>query len=329
MKKEKNKDLLLLNNSDLNISNYDKELDYDSLEGIISAKRNYNRAQSENDTMGMAKANAYANSIRRQGGGYTGGDDGSAYYLTSGTTAKSRPEYKSPYSDRINALYDKITNREKFSYNVDSDPLYQLYKRVYEQAGSDAYNRALATGASRTGGIPGTNAYSSAAQAKARYNAMLAQKATDMYNDAYDKYISEGKEMRSNLDTLRGMEDDSYSKYRDAVSDYEYDKEADYKRYRDEAQDLADAVKYDVNTAYQKSRDEISDHHWAAEQQYKRESEERALDYQRERDAAEDARWKAQTDTEKYNTLAKLIQSVYNKSNIGVDIDAIKALLGI
>ena len=123
------KEVLLLNNKDLNISDFDKNLSYDALSGIISAKRSYEKAKNSNDSVGMAKANAYANSIRKQHGGYTGGDDGSAYY-TIGTTKRKKPEYTNKYSDEIDDLYNKIKNRKEFSYNPESDPMYILYKKV-------------------------------------------------------------------------------------------------------------------------------------------------------------------------------------------------------
>lgn len=311
------KEVLLLNNKDLNISDFDKSLSYDALSGIISAKRSYEKAKSSNDSVGMAKANAYANSIRKQHGGYTGGDDGSAYY-TIGTTKRKKPEYTNKYSDEIDDLYNKIKNRKEFSYNPESDPMYQLYKKVYQQFGETAYERALSENAARTGGIASTNAVTAANQAEAYYKTQLAEKAMDLYKSAYSKYISEGDEMRSDLNLLANAEDRAYKRYRDDMSDYEFGTKMDYETMRDIENDIKEDVRYAAERAYEKQRDAIRDSQWKEE-----------MLYQRDKDAIESSQWQSQNEIDRYNALAKLIQSVYNKSNIGVNVDALRHLLGI
>lgn len=314
----KNKETLIKQNSDLNISDFDKELNYDALKGIVSAKRNYNKAKDSGDKVGMAKANAYANNIRRQSGSYIGGDDGSAYYPVQSAKKKERPEYKSDYSEEIDRLYEKISKRDDFSYDIDTDPLFALYKKVYAQAGDHAYERALASAAAKTGGIANTNAISAAAQAKAYYNSQLAGKATDMYNDAYEKYNDQTKEMYNQLNMLKSLESDNYEKYLDEAKAFESDRAYDYEKYVDDEKSLIDGIRYDVETAYQKSRDDEKDRQWQSE-----------FDYRALRDAISDEQWQTKADTDRYNVVARLIQSVYNKSNIGVNIDRIMRILGL
>ena len=332
----KNKNELLTNNSDLNFSEFDKQLSYDALQGIVSAKRNYNKAKAENDSLGMAKANAYANSIRKVNGGYTGGDDGSAYYPASSYKKTERPEYENNYSDEIDRIYEAISDRDDFSYDADSDPVFALYKKVYEQAGDLAYERALASNAARTGGMANTNAISAASQAKAYYNSLLAQKAADMYNDAYEKYNDETESLYNQLDMLRSLEHDDYEKYLGDTEAFEKDRAFDYNIYIDSEKALMDEIRYVVENDYQKSRDDIADAKWQTELDYQKQRDyaddfkwQSEMDYKRERDAAEDSKWHMENITDNYGVLAKLFNSVYGKDGTVMDIQTLMTMLGI
>ena len=44
----------------------------------------------------------------------------------------SKPSYTSQYNNKIDQLLNQILNREDFSYNAESDPLYQQYREQYE-----------------------------------------------------------------------------------------------------------------------------------------------------------------------------------------------------
>lgn len=364
--KNKNKDKLIAQNSDLSISEFDKELSYDALRGIISAKRNYNKSQEQGDTLGMAKANAYANSIRRQSGSYTGGDDGSGYYFTQNIKNKERPVYKSSYADEIDEIYDEIADRDKFTYDIDSDPLFTLYKRIYEQAGDMAYRRVLAEKSAKTGGMANTNAISAASQAKAYYNNQLAQKATDMYNDAYNKYTDETENLYKKLGTLRDLESDEYEKYINDSSAFESDRAFEYTKFSDMEKSLEDDIRYQVETAYRKSRDDVADSQWLAEQAYAKERDRIAdeqwlseqeykklrdktadeqwqseMEYKKQQDAisnslsassaaarsaqikSNDEKWRAQNKLDRFNVIARLVDSIYGEDNEGVEIDEV------
>lgn len=56
-------------------------------------------------------------------------------YQRSGTSPYTgnggKPGYSSRYSSQIDALLDSVLNREGFSYDVESDPLYQQYRKQY------------------------------------------------------------------------------------------------------------------------------------------------------------------------------------------------------
>ncbi len=311
------------------LSEYDERLSTKAKEGIRSAKADYDRARAAGDTVGMAKANAAANRIRKQYGGYEGGSDGNSYYPVKTLNTAKRPSYTESYAEPAEKLRDKILTRDEFSFDPESDPMYKLYKKVYTQAGNDAYDRALANGAVKTGGIVNTNAVTAATQAQGYYGTLLADKATELYDRAYHRYLDSVKGDYDKLDMLKDADYTAYARYRDAVDDYESDRSYNYNAYRDDYKDSQDMINEAVDMAYKRSRDAAEDARW-----------QREFDYARERDAVADRlseqklvsdrqKWQEQSENDRYAALAKLIQSVYNKSNIGVNINTIMDLLGM
>ena len=299
---EKKKGYLLAENNDLNISEDDKALNYNALKGIISAKRDYAEAQKENNKAGMARANRKAESIRRNFG-YSGGENGDGYY------ADTKPQkYQSAYKDKIDSLYNKIMGKDEFSYNAEDDPLYKIYKQLYQKAGEDAYDRALVKNSFRTGGIAGSSAVAAATQAQAYYNTQLANKIPELYDRAYQKYWDEIKGDMSAIASLEKSDAADYEKYSDTLDEYyanrKYYDDADnaeidraYNAQRDEIADSQWQSEYDnmiEQFNYDKMRDEIADSQWQSE-----------FDYNRARDAEKDQQWQTEFEYNKARDAVK------------------------
>ena len=346
------------------LSIYDEKLSDIAKEGIRSAKQSYEAAKKNNDTVSMARANANANNIRRIYGGYTGGDDGSAFYPVN-NKEKTKPTYKSQYEGLIKNTQNKIINKPAFSYDPDTDPAFILYKKIYTQMGNDAYDRALSQNAIKTGGIVNTNAMTSAMLAKNAYNAELAKAATQLYNNAYKEYKDSLDYEYDKLKMLNDYETSDYSKYKDTLSDFNAERDFDYQKYKDETANYLDELKYASEFAYQKQQDAIQNQRLDNQFDYQKQQDaiqnqrqDKEFEYQKNQDSIENKRlndqfeyqkskdakqlefdnkklntetekWKKQSEIDKYNALARLIQSVYNKSNIGVNIQKIKNVMGI
>lgn len=278
----KNKKATLLNdNSDLKISKQDMALDYDALAGIISAKRDYKEAEKNKDYVSMTKANQKAEAIRRNFG-YEGGLNGAGYYKIKKTS-----DYTSKYQDEIDKLYQNILTKEEFTYDAEKDPIYQAYKKIYTEAGEDAYDRALAQNSFRTGGIANTSAISAATQAQAHYNAKLSELIPKLYTDAYDKYTDSIKAEYDKIDMLKEADKTDYDRYLKSLNEYYTDREY-----------YANQDNIELERAYQKMRDEASEKMWQADYDFKVAKDARdtlqrqaELDYQKERDAIKDEQW--------------------------------------
>ena len=335
------------------LSEYDENLSDIAKAGIKSAKSDYQKAKQSGDTVGMAKANAMANNIRKQYGGYTGGDDGSSFYPVKQQNNISKPSFNSGYDSKIKNLEKRIMSRDDFSYNPEHDPVYQLYKKVYTQMGNDAYDRALAQKSIKTGGIVNTDAVTSAVIAQNVYNTHLADKATELYNSAYQKYKDSVKEDYDILNMLRNANNTDYNRFVDSMDNFFKERDFEYKKYNDELDLYNDEVNRAVDIAtkqkeddreyekwltefnYQKYQDDEKSKRWQAEYELDKLDSDRNYELKSKANAynyaklgSDTEKWKAQLELDKYNTLAKLIKSVYDTDEI-VDIEELKDMLGL
>lgn len=134
------------------------------------------------------------------------------------------PSFNSDYDSTIAELYSKIVNREPFSYNAASDPMYGQYKESYTQMGKQAMRDTMGQAAALTGGYG--NSYGQAV-GQQQYNAYL-QRLNDvlpeLYGMAYDRYNDEGNVLNTQLSLANAMRDTEYGQFRDAVGDDQYNK---------------------------------------------------------------------------------------------------------
>lgn len=138
--------------------------------GLIDAKVRWNRAKTAAE---RAKYNQQAEAIRSLYGGYLGGDDGFGY-----TPVDSPNDYVAP-------------EKPTFSYDLESDPVWQAYKKQYTREGQRATQDALGTTAASTGGIPSSYATAAATQAGDYYAAQMTDKVPELYQQAYNRYLNE------------------------------------------------------------------------------------------------------------------------------------------
>lgn len=131
----------------------------------------------------------------------------------------SKPgEYQGAYDQQLKDIYDKIMNREKFSYDLAGDPLWQQYKDQYTQQGRMAMTDTMGQAANLTGGYG--NSYSQAV-GQQQYNAYMQQLAAvmpELYDRARDAYDAEGNRMLKEYQLTGDLAADDYSKYQDAYN---------------------------------------------------------------------------------------------------------------
>lgn len=170
------------------------------------------------------------------------------------------PTWSDPYSDRIDAMLNQILNRPSFSYDAESDPIYQQYAKTYMREGERAMNDTLDAAAS---GANGMNSYalSAAQQAQNYYGAQLGDKIPELYQLAYQMYLQDIDNQVRDLGLLQGLSDTEYGRYRDQMSDYYADRDFSYGAYRDQMGDFQWEQSFDYN-AYQDANEDAYNRAW-------------------------------------------------------------------
>lgn len=241
-----------------------------------------------------ALANAGAESIRKNYGNYTGGSDGSKYYLTepspqtfnyqqpgisaggtqSSATAQTS-EFKNPYADQTKAALDKVmnqqawenpysdqqkaamdavTNREAFSYDPNQDVAWQNARKQYLREADRAQQDMMGQAAGLTGGMPSTAAMTAASQAGDYYRGQLNDRMADYQNAAYDRYLNDANLDFNTLDAINNMSDSDYQKYWDSIG-LGFDQLSAVNNLRQQARDEFDT---DRNFKYNQWTDELA-----------------------------------------------------------------------
>lgn len=148
---------------------------------------------------------------------------------------------KTSYSDQITNLMSQISGREKFSYDVDNDPLFQQALASAMNSGKSAMQDTIGQASALTGGYGSSYATSAGNQA---YNAFIEDAYNNLpeyYQMALDAYNSEGEELYRQLDMYNTADATEYNRLLTA-----YDATG---TYRDRL----------YNEAYQQFRDNKSD----------------------------------------------------------------------
>ena len=146
----------------------------------------------------------------------------------------SKPgDYVSKYGDQIQALLDKILNRDPFKYDFNADPMYQMYKDRYLQQGRMAMQDTMGDAAALTGGYGNSYAATAGQQAYQSYLQGLNDRIPDLRDFAYNAWLNEGDRMNSHLSILQGLDESDYARYRDKVGDYRDELTYYYNRFGD------------------------------------------------------------------------------------------------
>lgn len=159
-------------------------------------------------------------------------------------------EYQSQWQGQLDELMNSIMNREKFSYDLNGDALYQQYKDKYVQQGKLAMGDAIGQASAMTGGYGNSYAQSVGQQ---QYQASLDNLndiVPELYSMALDKYRQEGQDLYNQYGMVMDRENLDYGRYRDTVSDFLT--ERDYLTGRYNTERGFDYSKYvdDKNFAY-------------------------------------------------------------------------------
>lgn len=210
--------------------------------------------------------------------------------------------YASQWQGQINDILARISGREDFSYDVDSDALYQQYKDQYIQQGQMAMQDTMGQAAAMTGGYGNSYAASVGNQAYQGYLQQLNDKVPELAQMAYNRYQQEGQDMLNLYSLYSDQENLDYGRYRDSMNDYlterdyatsqyESERSYDYGKYADERSFDYGVYADDRNLAYDEYRNQIADDQWQTQYDESVRQYNEQFEYGKERDKVADSQW--------------------------------------
>ena len=176
------------------------------------------------------------------------------------STVPTGSKYNSPYTKKMKGLMRDIEN-SKFSYNAESDPLYQVYKNMYNREGDRALKSTLASVSAAQGGVS-SYASQAAQQASNYYAQQLTDKIPELYNLAYNKYRDDYNNDLNLVNLYKTLDDTGYNRYADA-RDYAYKENYDNRYFK-----YLDDTRNDSNEQWQKEydrnvyNDKVNEYQW-------------------------------------------------------------------
>ena len=175
------------------------------------------------------------------------------------------PSYKGTYDQQLKDIYDQIANREKFSYDLNADALYQQYKGQYTQGGKMAMMDTMGQAAALTGGYGNSYAQGVGQQAYQGYLQQLNDVVPELYGMALDQYNQEGDRLVQQYSMTGDLADTEYGRYQDELNQY-WQNLTFQKQQADDAYAQGFDNWYNAyKNAYAAGRDQVSDQQWQAQ----------------------------------------------------------------
>ncbi len=164
------------------------------------------------------------------------------------------------YGQALQDAMNRIQNREKFSYDLNGDALYQQYKDRYINQGRLAMMDTLGQASALTGGYGNSYASTAGNQAYQGYLTKLNDVVPQLYQMAYDKYDREGQELYNQYNMINNAYNQEYGQYRDALNDwnnnynrlndaYNTERNFDYGQYSDAYNRAMNNYQFEKNMA--------------------------------------------------------------------------------
>ena len=220
---------------------------------------------------------------------------------------------KTSYTDQIKNLLDEIQNRDKFSYDLSNDTLFQQSLASAMASGKTAMQDTMGQAAALTGGYGSTYATSAANQTYNQFIEDAYNNLPEYYQMALQAYEMEGNEMYMELSALNDADRSEYEKLYNAYN-------ANFQNAQTMYQTEYTAWQDKVGNALNSAKLQLEEHGTLFDQAYKTYSA-----YQSNADSLfekEFSSWQAGADLDfKYESLAQ--DDAHHKADLDYKYDAL------
>ena len=143
-----------------------------------------------------------------------------AYDLIAQHSGTKPGEWVDPYKDTYMGYLNQYENRDPFSYDFNSDALYNQYKDQYIQQGRLAMMDTMGQAAAMTGGYGNSYAQTVGQQAYNQQLNQLNEIMPELYGMAYDRYTQEGQDLLNMYNAYLGLSEKEYGEYQAGVDNW-------------------------------------------------------------------------------------------------------------
>ena len=173
--------------------------------------------------------------------------------------------YSSKYQKSLENVLDQISNREKFSYDFNADPMYQQYKDQYTALGNQAATNAATNASSLTGGYGNSYAVTAGQQANQQYLTQLNGVIPELYQAAQAKYNADTENLYNQFNAFGTQEDREYNKWQTANSNYQWQKDYDQNKLESDRNYQLDVNKFNTDNEHWQKEYDTGNYQWQKE----------------------------------------------------------------
>lgn len=166
----------------------------------------------------------------------------------------SKGKYSYANQAHLDSLINKILNRPAFSYDFNSDAIYQQYRDKYIKQGQMAMADTMGQAAAMTGGYGNSYATSAGYQAYQASLENLNDIIPELYAMALERYNMEGQALKDQYAALADDRNTDYGMWAD-----------DYNRLLSQLEYYTGVADTNWNRDYGAYRDEVGDTQWQAD----------------------------------------------------------------
>ena len=192
--------------------------DVKTAQELLNSAGNYNLTV---DGIFGQQTNQAVMDYQRQNGLVVDGIIGEQTWAALTGQSESAPETPSTptdyeiYAGQMEALYNRWTEQDPFSYHVEEDPLFHQYRDAYTHQGRLAMMDTMGQVAALTGGYGSTYAQVAGQQTFQNYMQKLQEVVPELYGMAYDRYRDENDRLYTQYQLAQSMADNAYDRQSD------------------------------------------------------------------------------------------------------------------
>jgi len=174
--------------------------------------------------------------------------------------------YTSKYGAQLESILSQLQG-QKFNYSLNGDAFFNALKDTKMESAKQASQNAMAQAAALTGGYGNSYAQAAGNQAYQQNIRSLNDDAMDAYNLALQRFQMEQQGMGDQFSRLAQMENADYGRYRDAVSDWQNERNYQTDMYNTEEDRGYNRYLNDLNYYTQLAQIENADYRSEQERQ--------------------------------------------------------------